>query len=127
MSDEQASQEETTSDGHETEPGLGELVFEGVQGLIAHNMQGYQEVVRQVVREEIAKLLDVEETAVAMCLRELHAGMDKRLGEIEKACGLIVDHATFMERCLVKVTECAQRPDSPEAEEWRQSLGDDAG
>lgn len=91
---------------------------------IDERMGQLEEALRKVVQEEIAKLLDAEDTALATVLREMHDGIHNRLAEIEKSVGLLVDHATFMEKALIRVTEAAQEPQGDEAEEWRKSLGD---
>lgn len=82
-----------------------------------------EQVFRQIIREEFAKVLSIEENAIADCMKALN----DRLAEVEKSCALMVSHGEFMEKALIRVTEAAQRPNSDEAEEWRKSLGDDAG
>lgn len=125
MTDQQHT-EQTSGDNGECAIDLGlgglvELIREAVTAEIEERIAQHEQAVRKAVHEEIAALLDVEDAAVS----SVFEAINQRLGEIEKSCGLLVDHATFMEKALVRVTEAAQRMNGQEPEQWRESLDDD--
>lgn len=72
-------------------------------------------IIREVVREEFARVLDAEENAVADCIRELAVALDKRLERVELSCGILVDGQKFLEKYLADTTT------PQEDEPWRES------
>lgn len=81
--------------------------------------------IKQIVTQQTDELAD----AIADVLAKLLNPLTERLTECEKSLGLMIDHATFMERALIRYTEIAHGGEGPQqpgedSEAWRESLGD---